>query len=1021
MSPLLAMQTSIYTSPKMLPKLVTVVVVLAAILVASAQRGLSDEPIVGDALQQLDGSTWIASNGQLTIAATVPGDLITDLERAGVIGDPLYNENWLLGSNLWDGSSWTYSTSFNLDFDPASYSEVFLVFDGIKMAADIYLNDQALGGVNDQFLRWSIPVHAQLINGLNQVNVTFPINDKRNDEGRFMACSGGWDWAPYSNTFTPTSHSHTFTKGIWKSVYLVYARSAVISYVVPQVFYTGTYPTAPLPPVSGPFEVRVRVYFDVPSQTTGSLRVWGEWNDAGSVVVAVNLGAGTNFVEAVLPAASVRLWWPAGLGEQVRYNVGVAYTPTSGGATLTASRRIGFRVFNLVTADDSQPETLAGVNGSGNFTMRFKVNGASIWSRGGNMIPMEELEGRSNADAYRYLVSSARLANMNTLRVWGGGIFYYDAFYDACDEMGLMLYHDMMYAQGGHWPTQDSMQTMELQHQIRRLSHHPSIVIWDGCNECGGQGLFASFVVTTVASEDTSRPVWPSCPSRGWLSGVDRLTGLPNGQALTPRADSAVEEYATTAASSMVNTCEDGTCTYQENVDYNVGTITDHPAAASPEDCCSLCTAAGDACQVAVFYDGACWFKPKNATPSFSADRVACWPAGHGPIPPPPPPPASPIESHGPYQHGTGFKTPDDPSGDLVLFDLQLPPTLAPQQPTGVSEPGHYTSEFGCVSYSSFESFQPTLSAGNWSLHSVAMSQRNYPCDNIIDVYFGKQALDQVGQAAFQRQLYMCMMGTALELKSQIEYQRSSNTFGVVIWQLGEIWPTGGWGSLEYGTPVAGQVIGGRWKPVHYWLANTLFQDVLVACGADARCYLRNDDPLNALNAQVNFTMIQTQFSYETPVFASVNVALSAGPASTAWFCLDGSSGPTCPSLNSIVAKRGCSIYDCILQAYVTSDRGSWSNMHLLTAPKLVMLSPAVVNATVTATADPYVAQVEVHASLFAMFVTLTTEAHGYFGSNAFTVTWQRNYITTFTFFGEPDMATLQDTLRVEHLQMYQS
>jgi beta-mannosidase len=81
------------------------------------------------------------------------------------------------------------------------------------------------------------------------------------------------------------------------------------------------------------------------------------------------------------------------------------------------------------------------------------------------------------------------------------------------------------------------------------------------------------------------------------------------------------------------------------------------------------------------------------------------------------------------------------------------------------------------------------------------------------------------------KQLYQSMVSTALYLKQQIETMRSSNLWGALLWQLNEIWPTGGWGSLEYGTPGAGQVVGGRWKPLHYWLANLLFADVLISCG----------------------------------------------------------------------------------------------------------------------------------------------------------------------------------------------
>mmetsp|Transcript_19024 Transcript_19024/g.23340 ORF Transcript_19024/g.23340 Transcript_19024/m.23340 type:complete len:156 (-) Transcript_19024:756-1223(-) len=153
--------------------------------------------------------------------------------------------------------------------------------------------------------------------------------------------------------------------------------------------------------------------------------------------------------------------------------------------------------------------------------MLFRVNGAAIWSRGANMIPMEELEGRMTSDAFKRLLLSASEANMNMLRVWGGGIILPDIFYDTCDELGILVYHDMMYAQSGHSPRVNRVQENELRHTVRRLASHPSIVLWDGCNECPvimhtPTGIYASFVLQTVIEEDASRPVWPSCPALGW-------------------------------------------------------------------------------------------------------------------------------------------------------------------------------------------------------------------------------------------------------------------------------------------------------------------------------------------------------------------------------------------------------------------------------------------------------------------------------------------------------------------------
>ena len=252
----------------------------------------------------------------------------------------------------------------------------------------------------------------------------------------------------------------------------------------------------------------------------------------------------------------------------------------------------------------------------------------------------------------------------NMLRVWGGGMFLPEAFYDACDRMGLLVYHDMQYAQSGHFPRTTRTQELELRHSIRRLSSHASIAIWDGCNECQvvmgtNTGIYATFVMTVVAEEDASRAVWPSCPALGWTSGVRMLDATPNGNALTT-------PYVP--------------------------------------------------------------FGPYKGRS---------------------------IETHGPYMHGSGFPAVNGANREQ-LFTPNIP-ILVSQDPTGIALPNVFASEFGAAVMSSFESMSPTLAREHWGLHAGqpsdvckggfakncigenVMAERNYPCDNLIEVYFGKQ------------------------------------------------------------------------------------------------------------------------------------------------------------------------------------------------------------------------------------------------------------------------------------------
>jgi hypothetical protein len=349
-----------------------------------------------------------------------------------------------------------------------------------------------------------------------------------------------------------------------------------------------------------------------------------------------------------------------------------------------------------------------------------------------------------------------------------------------------------------------------------------SVAQYDGCNECGGHGIYASFVMTTVAATDPSRPPWPTSPSPGWASGVDRLTSLPNGSplGLQPKASNGdlgsrlrplrrrrgggggAESRAAAAALG-------GACSSQADTDYcNTCFSAPAPPAASAAECCDLCAAATpDACWCAVFDpdDATCYFKPRAnvSAPISKAGVTAVWPAGRGPPPPPPPPgpqPRSNIESHGPYLHGSGM-----PSVDSIGVEAapSVLPHLYPAYDIGPRFNGTFTSEFGCTAFSSFESMSATLAPEHWSLHGGAafdectpsgffqrcrggnvMAQRNYMADSIISQHFGNMSRpDEVGEAPFARDLYFSMLAQAFVVSSEVQLMRSHNHWGVMLWQ----------------------------------------------------------------------------------------------------------------------------------------------------------------------------------------------------------------------------------------------
>ena len=470
---------------------------------AAMSPSLRDPPIVGDVPKPntyLDGDKWTARAGKVVVPSTVPGDIITDLQRAGMVGDPMYGVNWREQSGVWaKESGWSFTRIF--DYRTVASPSVLLVLDGVKMAADVYLNGVHLGGLADQHLRYEFEIIHMLRTTANNITIHIPLpsHDVRNDEGRYAACSGGWDWAQYSNTFTPGGLPW-LSFGVWKSVYLVEVATFSLRAMVPHVFYNGAYPTMPLTDatasgwsvnvtahiVAGPKGTPVGVGMfsasiaglDIPA-ATGTLGKALQPNEAFNITLTLSV-----------PPRMVRLWWPNGVAaarasKQPLYTISLSYhskntTEGKDKAVFVTSKKIGFRTLAAVTDDDSKPSRIANLSGSGSLVLRYVVNGASLWIRGSNVIPLDEFAGRADPEALRLQLESAAAAGMNMLLIWGGGIFQYTVFYEMADKLGLLLYHDLMYSaqqQSSHLCTATEMQLREIVYNVRRLFSHPSIAV----------------------------------------------------------------------------------------------------------------------------------------------------------------------------------------------------------------------------------------------------------------------------------------------------------------------------------------------------------------------------------------------------------------------------------------------------------------------------------------------------------------------------------------------------------------
>jgi hypothetical protein len=544
---------------------------LAAAATVGWCAAAGEVPIAGTgAALALDGLAWSAlSSSGLRVPAQVPGDLLSDLARAGVIADPWKDLTWRQQAGLWDTQAWNFTVSFPTPAAWASSGATLLVFDSVKMAGDITLNGAALGAATSQHLRYAYDVSQWLLApssaAPNSLTVSFPptVSDARNDLGRFQGCSGGWDWAPYSNETTGRTPNglRTMSKGLVSSVYLTHAEPAhvFITAVKPLVSYLHSYPTEPLTDATaGGWRVDVVVYLLAPVAGTvaGTLRVTTAWGAELSVSVS-GLVAGAekavNVSLAVEPGA-VRLWWPHTVSTiRPLYAINISFAPSGGlEPAVMASSQVGFRTLALVTADDSDPRMLAGVPGSGTLTMRLKVNGADLSVRGANWIPLEELNARASDATHVAAVASAAAAGMSILRIWGGGLYPCEAFLAAADAAGVLLFVDAMYASQAdshHFATDTAEQRAELVYNVRRMASHPCVAIYDGArrgnlySECNQGSTTLQLSPTAIHLESPRHrfalPCWDANERvRLWCS-VQRVWRLGRGECLTASCSTA--------------------------------------------------------------------------------------------------------------------------------------------------------------------------------------------------------------------------------------------------------------------------------------------------------------------------------------------------------------------------------------------------------------------------------------------------------------------------------------------------
>ncbi|MET2013012.1 glycoside hydrolase family 2 protein [Microbacterium chocolatum] len=403
------------------------------------------------------------------VAATVPGCVHTDLMDAGLIPDPYLDDNEALLA--WIGRvDWTYRTTFT--WSPDGHDRHDLVFDGLDTIARIEVNGRVLAETANQHRSYRMPLDATpadtfLRDGVNElvVHFTAPVphtNAQSLTLGvrprpypfpyeaiRKSACSFGWDWG-----------IATATSGIWREVRIESWSTARLAEVRLRADPDGD---------GGAVTVTVQVERADPA-TADDLRVRIGIADA---VAEHTLSHHADAVTLRLDLERVERWWPAGYGHPHLYDATVALL-TAAETLDTAERRVGFRTVEWNTTPDEAgtPFTLV-------------INDQPIYVKGANWIPDDAFPSRVDRSRYGRRLRQARDANLNLIRVWGGGIYESDDFYDLCDELGLLTWQDFLFACAAY-PEEEPLRSeieAEARENIVRLASHPSLVLLNGNNE----------------------------------------------------------------------------------------------------------------------------------------------------------------------------------------------------------------------------------------------------------------------------------------------------------------------------------------------------------------------------------------------------------------------------------------------------------------------------------------------------------------------------------------------------------
>ena len=472
-----------------------------------------------------DGWTLRATSGDTpvdvalrSIPATVPGLVHTDLLAAGLIPDPYLDRNEQ--KVTWIGETdWEYRTTFT--WEPDGHDRHDLVFEGLDTVATITLNGRELARTFNQHRTYRLAADDVLVPGTNELVVHFASPVAYADQAsldigyrphtyfhpfnaiRKAACNFGWDWG-----------LDAASSGMFKPVTLHAWSGARIESVRPIVTTDGS---------AGHVEVALALRHAAAGTPVTARAVLTAPDGTEHVVDSVIDGETGSLS---LDVDHVELWWPRGYGDAVLYDLAVSIADERG-VLATWQKRIGFRTAVVELLPDSDGTSF-----------RVVVNDEPVWVRGANWIPDDAFVTRVTRDRVAARLDQAEFANMNLLRVWGGGYYESDDFYDLCDERGILTWQDFLFACASYAeeePLRGEVEA-EVRDNVTRIMSHPSLVLWNGNNEniwgfeewgwekrvqgrTWGLGYYLDLLPRLVAELDPQRSYTPASP---WSGDVDR-------------------------------------------------------------------------------------------------------------------------------------------------------------------------------------------------------------------------------------------------------------------------------------------------------------------------------------------------------------------------------------------------------------------------------------------------------------------------------------------------------------------